>query len=159
MNILIEKNIEIDEIFESINRFNNYFIESIESRVGSLWEYSIKISRYGNVYLAKTEDKTVGIIIFYANNAISKVGYITTIAVISEYKGNSIGKRLLALSECIAMKNGMKSMELEVHKSNISAIKFYEKNGYSYLKNATDKTIFLRKELDYATMDKKGEGI
>jgi len=159
VNILLEKIIKLDEIFESINVFNECFIESMKSRVGNLWDYSVKISCYGNVYLAKVEGKVVGIIIFYANDIISKAAYITTIAVLKEFKGNSIGKRLLSLSEDVAMENGMKFMELEVHKNNISAIRFYENNGYSYLRNASEKTMFLRKELEYAAMDKKGKGI
>lgn len=159
MNIFIEKITTIDEIFKSISIFNDCFIESTENRVGNLWDYSAKISCYGNTYVVKIKDKTIGIIIFYSNDLISKTAYITMIAVKNEYKGNGIGKKLLKLSEVFAIKFGMKYIKLEVHKENISAIRFYEKSGYSYLDIASDTTIFLQKELNYATMDKEGQGI
>lgn len=159
LNILIEKIIGIEEIFKNISIFNDYFIDSIENRVGNLWDYSVKISCYGNTYVVKIKDKTVGIIVFYANDLINKTAYITMIAVANEYEGMGIGKELLTLSEFLAVESGMEYIKLEVHKENMRAIRFYEKCGFSYLDVASDMTIFLRKELNYATMDKEGQGI
>ncbi len=55
---------------------------------------------------------------------------IIGIAVEKEYQRQGIGTRLLDKAICYAKENGKKSLSLEVDENNISAISFYEKQGF-----------------------------
>lgn len=56
--------------------------------------------------------------------------HITNIAVISEYRGQKLGERLLRELYAQAIACGMKRMTLEVRSSNIVAQRLYEKFGF-----------------------------
>lgn len=60
-------------------------------------------------------------------------GYIYNIAVWTEYRSNGVGSALLKNLLEYSEKSGLLFLSLEVRKSNINAIKFYEKLGFKEL--------------------------
>lgn len=136
------------EILTYLIRYNYSFIESIESRVGELKIYSQKLFLHGNIYVAEKDGETLGIIIFYSNDKITKTAYITMIVVEDDCKGIGIGSTLLQKCEQVVKEVGMKKLKLEVDKDNIDAIKFYKTRGFMFLDKASERTLYLQKELD-----------
>ncbi|MEM3615548.1 MAG: GNAT family N-acetyltransferase [Candidatus Methanomethylicia archaeon] len=58
-------------------------------------------------------------------------GYIETIAVKEEFRGMGIGTELLFEAEKILKRKGVETIKLNVKHSNLKALIFYLKNGYS----------------------------
>ena len=68
----------------------------------------------------------------YVNDKKTQQAYISMFAVYPDYQKLGIGQRLM--NECVdfAKRQRMRSIKLEVRDENISAIRFYEKNGYIF---------------------------
>jgi len=81
----------------------------------------------------------------------TKIDYCTElvqIAVDSSFKGQGVALKLIQLAEKALMDMGINSYFLQVHNNNLSAIKFYEKNGFIMVKDLKNKKIF-KKEISY----------
>ena len=97
-------------------------------------------------YLAKEDDRVVG---FVAGTPKWGLGRILGIAVEEEYRGKSIGNKLLNILESTLIKEDINEIHLEVRVSNHKAIKFYEKHGYkrirlkkAYYSNGEDAILY-----------------
>ena len=69
----------------------------------------------------------VAIVLFRAN---SRVARLYSLAVAPKYTGRGIASALLATAEKIARRRECRSLRLEVHERNHSAIKVYRRAGY-----------------------------
>jgi len=58
--------------------------------------------------------------------------YLQYFGILPEYQNKGLGKKLLEESLKVAKEIGLQ-IKLEVHKSNITAKKLYEKYGFKYL--------------------------
>jgi ribosomal protein S18 acetylase RimI-like enzyme len=102
--------------------------------------------RFGVVKVALHNNKVVGFIqglIRYSPDYLGslKVGYLTHIYIKPEYRGESVGQRMVDdLSDWFKSKN-VHSIELQVLCGNISGIKFWESLGYK------KELLQMRKEL------------
>ena len=79
-------------------------------------------------------------------------GYITNIAVNSQYRRCGIGKELLLAIDEIGKELKLSFISLEVRQSNLSAISLYEKMGYknegirrNFYKSPTENAIIMTK--------------
>lgn len=79
------------------------------------------------VFVALKENKVTG---YCGVNTVLDEGYITNIAVLEEYRRKGIGEALVKAFCGYAEKTGLAFLTLEVRKSNLPAIKLYEKNGF-----------------------------
>lgn len=61
---------------------------------------------------------------------ILEEGHITNIAIDPDFRKHGLGQKLVAEMIVEAVKNNIHQMTLEVRKSNIPAIKLYEKMGF-----------------------------
>jgi ribosomal-protein-alanine N-acetyltransferase len=82
-------------------------------------------------YLAEDNNGTVG---FVAGTPKHGLGRILGIAVEEEYKGKSIGGKLLNIVENTFIKEDINEIYLEVRVSNHKAMQFYKKQGYKHIK-------------------------
>lgn len=72
-----------------------------------------------------------GVIIGYIGvQNIAGEGFITNVAVLPDYQGCGVGTALLNTAVEFCKSAGMVSLSLEVRKSNLTAIKIYEKAGF-----------------------------
>lgn len=67
-------------------------------------------------------------VLFFRKNSQSIRLY--SIAVLSEYRQAGIGQQMLDLIYIKMSENNKKHLTLEVREDNVSAIRFYEKNGF-----------------------------
>lgn len=96
------------DIAELFYEFNNYFFVAFSKEVSF--------------------SKVIG---FVGGSIRLNHGHISGIAVEKEYRGKEIGRMLLETVEKKFIEDGFDKVTLEVRKSNISAIRLYEKTGYT----------------------------
>jgi [ribosomal protein S18]-alanine N-acetyltransferase len=81
------------------------------------------------IYLcAKLRGKIIGYAGFWE---ITDEAHITNIAVHPEFRMNNVGSKLLENLIGICKQSGIKSMTLEVRKSNLAALGLYKKFGFN----------------------------
>ena len=127
-----------------------YYIHLLDS---SIFEDSLGLTFITNdleknslahYFVYEENDEIVG----YIGSWVSDNTTILNFCVKKEYRGKGIGR--LLLEEVLNIKEG--SITLEVRKSNLKAISFYEKNGFqsvlirpNYYSNGEDAILMLRK--------------
>jgi ribosomal protein S18 acetylase RimI-like enzyme len=146
-SIAISRVQSVAEIENILVEFNRVFIPPLEERILNFKSYAEKLVEKGYAYIAMIDSKTVGFIVFYANDSATNIGYLTQIAVKQECKIKGVGYALIKQFESISYEKGMKTLKLEVSNCNKHAIKFYIRNGYEYYGKATESTIFMAKNI------------
>jgi len=99
-----------------------------------------RISKGCLYIVAVIEGKVVGFVDVKIKEGRAKV---MGLAVEEKYRGRGVGSALLSKAVEVARERGITTVYLKVKKSNVNAIKFYEKHGFVF-----------RKEVE-----KNGEGI
>ena len=92
--------------------------------------YFRKVSTYADFVVVKCNDTVSGYCAYYANDFQTRLAYITLFAIKKEMRGRGLGNLLMRYVLKCAKEKGMRRIRLEAHKDNISAIKFYFKNGF-----------------------------
>jgi ribosomal protein S18 acetylase RimI-like enzyme len=148
----IEKIKDNEIIFNTLKVFNPYFLEPIKSTDEELKEYAGKLAQLSEFVVAKNGEEIVGFIVYYMNDKVDKVGYITLIVVKPDYrKDGIIGAlamgQLLTYARKEGENAGIKKVRLEVDKENTHALKLYEKYGCVYMGDASEKSIYMMYDL------------
>lgn len=147
-----ENNVDIKQIknkkdiLRTLNEFDKVFSPSISEKVDSISDYASKLSENAYVYVAYGS-QNLGFITLYANDNDNKTAYISFIGVKREAQNMKIGRRLLKVCFEKSAELGMRHIKLEVQKENHSAVEFYIKYGFSYLGEASSKSVYLTKEI------------
>ncbi|MHC1635838.1 MAG: ribosomal protein S18-alanine N-acetyltransferase [Candidatus Methanospirareceae archaeon] len=81
-------------------------------------------------FIAVPSEEYTKIMGFVGGSIRMNQGHISGIAVEREYRRRGIGSRLLETAEEKFKRDGFDKVTLEVRKSNIGAIRLYEKQGY-----------------------------
>ena len=124
------------EISSLLYLFKNT-LPSLRNGIVNITEFSEKIYKNGYVCVYEENGIQKGFAAFYANDSKNKTGYLSMIAVKDEYRRSNIGRQLLEFVESKSLWLGMNSLQLEVSKSNESAIAFYKKQGYTICSDIT----------------------
>lgn len=93
-------------------------------------EYAKKAMEKGINFFAMTENKIIGVCMGYANDQKENIAYISTIAVLPQYRKLKVGQELISAFREYSIQNNMRFIRLFVHKENEVAIQFYKKNGF-----------------------------
>lgn len=111
-------------------------------------EYELNENPFSNLILAKLEDKIVGYIDYWITFDSST---ITRICVLEEFRRKKIASSLIEYMFKDIKVKGVNFITLEVRKSNLAAIKFYEKYGFNlittkeqYYDNKEDALYFVK---------------
>lgn len=122
--------IELEKFLEEVDKcFPIPLSEKINIR-----EYSKKAIEKGINFFAIDNEKIVGVCLGYANDFKEYKAYISTIAVLPEYRNLKVGQQLIVAFKDYCILNNMQSIQLFVHKENHGAIKFYQKSGFKEIK-------------------------
>lgn len=92
----------------------------------------------------RLDNRLVGMVAFYANQPEKGIVYLPHVYVRSECRGQRIMTSLLNKIEEYTKERGFMAFRLEVLKSNMLAQKAYSHYGFSYLGEASDKSIYLQ---------------
>lgn len=127
--IEIKKVDNIVELKKFLEKIDSFFPVALSQKV-NLNDYAQKAMKKGINYFAMNENKIIGVCMGYANDKKENIAYISTIAVLPEYRNLKVGHQLILSFKEYAKENNMKLIRLFVHKENEMAIKFYRKNGF-----------------------------
>ncbi|PKM11094.1 MAG: GNAT family N-acetyltransferase [Gammaproteobacteria bacterium HGW-Gammaproteobacteria-3] len=72
----------------------------------------------------------IGLVAVYCNDDERRIAYITSVSVLEEWRGQGIASQLLKWCIRHVKELDLDHIELEVDRSNIDAIKLYEKMGF-----------------------------
>ncbi len=93
------------------------------------WEFYVEIflePEY-EIYIGYEDNRALGSLVLAD---LSKYLYITSVAILPEFRGRGYGKEFIKFSEKRAEELSLFKIKLHVRKSNKIAISFYEKMGY-----------------------------
>lgn len=147
-NIKLIRINDCEDIFNIMKEFNSIFLRPIDTIVDDMFKYAKKLSKNAICLAYKIDDEYCGYIIFYMNDIVNKIGYISQIGVKKKFRKQGIGKLLLDNCFKIAKRNNFKAINLEVDKKNDIAINFYEKYGFKKIRNASEYSYYMQYELD-----------
>ena len=135
-----------DEILSVLTKFQKDLF--VLSKNSEYKEYMAeKFLKKGVVIVRKVNGIDVGFCAFYANDDEGKTAYISFIAVERQYRNQGYGTALLYKVLEIARKSGMERIKLEVDDSNLTAVKFYKKNGFFEYMPAGESSHYLVKKI------------
>lgn len=97
----------------------------------ALKSWLLKVACHGSVLAAKDGGRLAGLACFYANDSKTKKAFLSAIVVDGDYRGKGLGAKMFSLFLARAREAGMTSCELNVVKTNKTAIDFYKRNGLS----------------------------
>jgi GNAT superfamily N-acetyltransferase len=119
-------------IFQFFEIVDKEFSPRLSERV-NLTVYANKLAEEAvNLFMVEG-DRDIAHVAFYCNDQRSKVAYISSIGVLPEFYGSGIAKSLLVKVVDKCLSEEMKLLNLEVDVENLKAIKFYEKNGFTFV--------------------------
>ena len=86
------------------------------------------------IFLAQSNDQIIGFISVEIHQDEKPSAYIDDFCVTAEYRNRGIGTELLTLAEQYAEDCGCAAKVLHVLKTNTAAMRFYERNGYTVMR-------------------------
>lgn len=94
--------------------------------------WNFHLNYFGDVLLAaKIDDKIVGYVMCHVETVQHiRSGLIISLAVAQEHKRKGIGRQLMQDVQRVFREKGIPLVVLQVRKSNLDAIRFYESLGY-----------------------------
>ena len=121
---------KVENIIEEFSIYMPRLFQKIEN----LDEYIEKLSEYANVYVDDDENGNKGFVVFYSNDMVNNIGFVSLIVVKESFRKLGIGKALIQSSCDVMKENKMGRIGLVVDKCNINAIGFYEHLGFEFIK-------------------------
>lgn len=106
-----------------------------------------KFAQNGSVIVAIEQDTVIGFSAFYSNDHIEQTAFLSMIIVVGNVQGLGVGKALLDETVRVCLSKGMKRLKLEVANDNVNALKFYERNGFTFESSKSDNTTIMVKGL------------
>lgn len=123
----IELSSEYNRILKFLKKTDEDYLPNTSTLVNSLEDYSMKLSKYANVYFISNKIEDIAMCAMYLNR---KKAFITSLGVIEEYQSKGIASYLLRYIFNVVSEYKINIIELEVYKENKKAISLYEKNGF-----------------------------
>jgi len=75
----------------------------------------------------------VGLVDAFPRKDFPAIGFISFIYLVSEFRDQNFGKQLEEYAMTLFKKHKCSHAELDVHSKNLTALKFYEKNGWKII--------------------------
>ena len=130
--------VELQEYIANIDK-EGYNIITKEFKESYFKKTMEEVNNYeGKIFLAKEEDKIIGLIIGLINNEeeitydfkAPKRGRITELIVSKDYRSSKVGQKLLSKMEAHLKNVGCKGVLIDCFAYNTNAQNFYHKSGY-----------------------------
>lgn len=107
-------------------------------------EYSKKIASRAILFTRFEDKELIALCAIYANDEERLQAYLTMLAVDPAFRGIGLAKKIIAEMEVYVLKNGFKSIRLEVYKTNHGALSMYKSIGYEIVEQS-HHSYFLQK--------------
>ena len=119
--------VDKDELKAFLISVDTKLIPKLSDRV-DIDVYADKLSEFADLFYLFDREKMIANAAVYLNHG--KNGYISSFAILPEYQGKGMGRKLFLAVNREARKRGITQIGLEVFETNKRAIRFYEKQGF-----------------------------
>ena len=123
--------LDTQTILNHLKKCDNLFSPKLSSTV-DLIEYSEKISKNAIHFCCFSDNNLIGLHAMYLNNFDDKIAYGTIVAVVDEFQGKGIGKKLFDISIVYAKEKGFVAIRGEARKDK-PIRKFYYPMGFKII--------------------------
>lgn len=129
---MIEETFAIKYNSLDVNSLYTHFVNChISIKDINLKQHVIKIRKFATTIELWEGKNLIGLCACYINNEVSKIAYITHIAIQPEYRHKGLGRFIIEKTKEEVIKRGFNKILLEVAKDNLYAIAFYTSLGFS----------------------------
>jgi ribosomal protein S18 acetylase RimI-like enzyme len=118
------------QIADHLLRCDEQFVPPLGGRV-DITNYAIKIVDRSVRFEAWHEGALIGLVAAYSDLNAHRVAFITSVSVVADWSRRGIGTRLVRDCVAYAAQLRLHSVRLEVNGQNRSAIRLYERLGFS----------------------------
>lgn len=150
-NVEIKVVNNIKSLEEFLKRIDTFFPIALSSKV-NLKQYAEKAIEKGINFYAVVDNQIIGVCMGYANDYKEYTAYISTLAVIPEYRNMNVGKKLIDMFKEYAIKSKMRSIRLFVYKDNERAIHFYKKNRFERIEKKANYEFNITMQLELSNI-------
>ena len=127
-------NLEKD-IIEFLKKIDSLFKIPLSQKI-DLEEYSKKIVRNADVFLALDNESIVGIVVGYNNDKEFKISNMSILAVLNEYQGKGVARRLVNNFLDLAKNKKMEKVKLST--VDARALKLYESLNFKIVREENE---------------------
>lgn len=121
-------------LFKFLCDVDSIFIPNLSARV-NIREYAIKLRENAENIFACRDEEDVGACSIYCN---FETAFISSFAIKPAFMRMKIGSTMMRQAICRAKELECKKVRLEVYQDNLVALEFYEKCGFSKIKQNED---------------------
>ncbi len=134
------------DIYSHLMECNDTFVSQLAKRI-NIKEYSTKLFEKTVTFEAWLDNRVIGLVSAYFNDANNAKAYITDVSVKEKYNQMGIASNLMNMCIEYAKRNNYKMVELEVHKDNVAAIKLYNRYGFVQYDSKNDNLLMRLSEI------------
>lgn len=142
-------NLPLLELVNILKIFGDQLPEPLSQRM-DLFFYAKKLEKNAEIALAFHDQEIVGFLAMYANDLISRKAHIPIVSVLSNCRGNGIGKALLSRAIALARQRGMTNLWLTVDHDNYIAQHVYSECRF-IITSTTDSKWIMNRDLSINT--------
>lgn len=128
-NVLNKEHITENELYDFLLLTNDEFPVQLNEKT-DLKETANKLYLLGDIFCLKDRGNIVGLVAGYSNNKEDKMGYISVVVLLNEYRGRGFAAELVKTFLKNARTKGMKKLFLYTHRENAKAVSLYKKLGF-----------------------------
>lgn len=118
-----------DEITAHLLRCDSEFVPRLSER-RDIGKYAEKIRELAVTFETWNGDLLVGLVAAYLNDPGRAEGFVTSVSVETEFRGENVADVLLEKCIAEARKRGFKRLSLEVGMENFRAVRLYRRHGF-----------------------------
>lgn len=140
------KKSEILIVSDLLNKIGKCYVPTLTEQIGNLENYVQKIVDNSTIFIVTVDNIDIALISFYCNNFRDKKAFISSFGVDISYQGKGVAQKLMNYTITYLKKLGFDSIELEVHKHNGRAMRFYENNDFVITKE-NNNSFFMKRTI------------
>lgn len=107
------------------------------------------------IYVAEDGEVVAFLSVEFHHDPVAHI-YLDDFSVTAAYRSKGIGSALIRTAEAYAEQTGSRAVLLHVEKTNLSAIRFYERLGYAVFRDDGNRFL-LKKDMKALSMDRQSK--
>lgn len=127
-------NLEKD-IMEFLKKIDSLFKIPLSQKI-NLDEYSKKLIRYADVFLAFDNESIVGIFVGYNNDEVFKISNVSVLGVLNEYQGKGIARKLI--NNFLKLAEEKKMKKVKVSTIDMRALNLYKSLNFKIVREENE---------------------
>ena len=132
--------------FEVNDNYDPPLLDRIQQKSNNLtlFDYIKKLVTHGNIYICVIDENIAGVIGVYTNDLINSSAHIPILFVTDQFKGRGIASRLLVVACDHAIKQNMKTIQVNTWQKNNAARKLYGKFSFKTISSAGNNLTLIK---------------